>query len=78
MYGKPEVETLVEETVKEYDLGLSRYKSGFVDGLRQCIQEEGSDKCFAFVLGTRKGDPNCGVQTSFSPSRQCIVQCTVV
>lgn len=55
--------------MKEYDLELSRYNTGFVEGLKQRMAEGGGDKCYGFVLGTRKGDPNCGVQTSFTPSR---------
>lgn len=64
-----EVEKLVLDSTKKYDLDLSSYKTGFVDGLKQRMEEGGNDKSYAFVLGTRKGDPNCGVQTSFTPSR---------
>lgn len=64
-----EVEELVLENVKEYDLELARYRTGFVDGLKQRMDDGGSDKCYGFVLGTRQGDPNCGAQTSFTPSR---------
>ncbi|CAM9150612.1 unnamed protein product [Ectocarpus sp. 4 AP-2014] len=64
----PEVEALVADSVKRFDLELSRYKTGFVEGLKQRMAEGGSEKCYGFVLGTRKGDPNCGVQTSFTPS----------
>ncbi|CAN0096245.1 unnamed protein product [Ectocarpus sp. 13 AM-2016] len=65
----PEVEALVADSVKRFDLELSRYKTGFVEGLKQRMAEGGSEKCYGFVLGTRKGDPNCGVQTTFTPSR---------
>lgn len=64
-----EVETLVSENVKVYDLDLSRHQTGFVEGLKQQMEDGGSDKCYGFILGTRQGDPNCGVQTSFTPSR---------
>ncbi|CAM9196499.1 unnamed protein product, partial [Discosporangium mesarthrocarpum] len=63
----PEVQRLVHETVKDYDLSLATYDCGFVKGLTQCMEERGGG-CFGFVLGTRKGDPNCGIQTSFTPS----------
>ena len=65
---------MVRENVTEYDLELARYRTGFVDGLKQRMEEGGSDKCYGFVLGTRQGDPNCGVQTSFTPSRYCTLQ----
>lgn len=64
-----EVRQLVLDSEDRYDLELSRYATGFVDGLKRHMEEGGSDKCYGFVLGTRKGDPNCGVQTSFTPSR---------
>ncbi|CAM9394502.1 unnamed protein product [Pylaiella littoralis] len=64
----PEVRQLVLDSEDRYDLELSRYATGFVDGLKRHMEEGGSDKCYGFVLGTRKGDPNCGVQTSFTPS----------
>eukprot|EP00752_Nemacystus_decipiens_P013632 g12085.t2 len=64
----PEVEELVNDNEERYDLELARYGTGFVEGLKQRMEEGGADKCYGFVLGTRKGDPNCGVQTSFTPS----------
>lgn len=63
----------MRDNEKRYDLELARYKTGFVDGLRQRMEEGGAEKCYGFVLGTRKGDPNCGVQTSFTPSRSVAV-----
>ncbi|CAM9334039.1 unnamed protein product [Chrysoparadoxa australica] len=63
----PDVRQLVQDTAKQYDLELLIYKQGFVDGLRTCMEDLGGGS-FGFVLGTRKGDPNCGVQTSFTPS----------
>ena len=59
----------MEDSEELYDLELARYKTGFVEGLKRRMEEGGADKCYGFVLGTRKGDPNCGVQTSFTPSR---------
>jgi FAD synthetase len=32
------------------------------------VEEGVQEICLAFVLGTRKGDPNCGEQQAFSPS----------
>eukprot|EP00903_Cladosiphon_okamuranus_P021990 g20220.t1 len=64
----PEVEKLVKDSERRYDLELARYETGFVEGLQQRIDEGGADKCYGFVLGTRQGDPNCGVQTNFTPS----------
>lgn len=63
----------MKDNEERYDLELARYKTGFVEGLKQRMEEgdEGGrgGGTYAFVLGTRKGDPNCGVQTSFTPSR---------
>lgn len=66
---KTEVEKLVQDNEQRYDLELSRYKTGFVEGLKRRMEEGGAGNFYGFVLGTRKGDPNCGVQTSFTPSR---------
>jgi hypothetical protein len=34
------------------------------------MRKEGQPLCApAFILGTRKGDPNCGNQETFAPSR---------
>lgn len=63
----------MRDNEERYDLELSRYKTGFVDGLKQRMEEGGAGRCYGFVLGTRKGDPNCGVQTSFTPSRSAPV-----
>lgn len=62
----------MQRNVREYDLELSKYNTGFVEGLRQHIAKGGADQCYAFVLGTRQGDPNCGAQTSFTPSRYAL------
>lgn len=68
----PEVRELVKDHEEKYNLDLHRSRLGFVKGLAQHIKDESGgieDLSFGFVLGTRKGDPNCGVQHSFSPSR---------
>ena len=39
----------------------------FAQGLKQCIETEGG-AALAFLLGTRKGDPNCKEQETFAPS----------
>jgi len=62
----PEVDAFVRETIERYDLVLTSYADmGFAEGLKACIAEHGSR---AFVLGTRKGDPNAKGQEGFSPS----------
>ncbi|CEM06680.1 unnamed protein product [Vitrella brassicaformis CCMP3155] len=66
-----EVRDFVWDTQRQYDIDLMVFHSNFVDGLSECLglQEEqyGNDK-LAFVLGTRRGDPNCGDQGWFEPS----------
>lgn len=62
-----EVEQFVDESEVAWDLELLRLDVGFVEGLKQCIAEEGGMP-LGFVLGTRRGDPNCGVQAAFEPS----------
>jgi len=62
----PEVEVLVKETVEAFDLELTTFAGGFVQGLTECV--EGAGRPLGFVLGTRKGDPNCGDQQAFAPS----------
>lgn len=64
----PEVASLVEETSMDYDLDLITYRNvSFVNGLRACIESEGG-RPLAFLLGTRKGDPNCKEQETYAPS----------
>lgn len=66
------MEQLVREHEERYNLDLHRSGLGFVKGLEQQMKEQSGGQenlSFGFVLGTRKGDPNCGVQHSFSPSR---------
>mmetsp|Transcript_8842 Transcript_8842/g.33391 ORF Transcript_8842/g.33391 Transcript_8842/m.33391 type:complete len:238 (+) Transcript_8842:517-1230(+) len=62
-----EVEDFVRDSHKTCDLELRRYSTGFVAGLTSCIEEE-EGRLLAFVLGTRRGDPNCGKQGTFEPS----------
>ena len=61
----PEVEAFVHDSIARHDLVGMRYQVGFADGLRQCIEEHGSQ---AFVLGTREDDPNAKGQQDFCPS----------
>lgn len=63
----PEVEELVFDTARRYDLELVVSDEGFVKGLERSV-EDSRGKPLAFVLGTRKGDPNCGDQEVFAPS----------
>jgi len=62
----PEVTELINETVERYDMELITFDCGFVEGLTQQVEKEQVPT--AFVLGTRKGDPNCGSQQFFTPS----------
>eukprot|EP00908_Phaeocystis_cordata_P005639 Transcript_16138.p1 GENE.Transcript_16138~~Transcript_16138.p1 ORF type:complete len:597 (+),score=270.45 Transcript_16138:78-1793(+) len=62
----PEVAAFLKETAVRYNLEVVSYADmGFAEGIKECIAEHGSE---AFVLGTRKGDPNAGEQQLFEPS----------
>jgi len=64
----PEVKALVTQTTQRYDLDLKVYQNvPFAQGLKACIESEGGAP-LAFLLGTRKGDPNCKEQETFAPS----------
>jgi 3'-phosphoadenosine 5'-phosphosulfate sulfotransferase (PAPS reductase)/FAD synthetase len=63
----PEIEALVFDTARRYDLELVVFDCGFVEGLKRSV-EGAKGKPLAFVLGTRKGDPNSGDQEVFAPS----------
>ena len=66
-----EVEQFLREDEQRYSLDLSRHDMGIAQGLSahmDSVQAHTGSKHFAFVLGTRKGDPNCGDQEKFSPS----------
>lgn len=66
-----EIITHIERNERVYDLDITRYSCGIVQGLKQHIEDylvKHPDAQTAFVLGTRKGDPNCGKQETFSPS----------
>lgn len=59
---------------ERFHLDLSRREGGIAQGLeahmdsvRASVPSQGTDH-FAFVLGTRQGDPNCGGQEKFTPS----------
>lgn len=64
----PEVIEHIENSKKLFDLNIVAYKTGIVQGLREHIESSKSPAHCAFVLGTRKGDPNCGEQETFAPS----------
>ena len=74
----PEVIDLLHETVVEYDLNMVAFDQSikFADGLSSVVstnyigQTADSSRPFpmAFVLGTRRGDPNAGNQGAFAPS----------
>ena len=73
-----EVIGLLHETVVEYDLNMVVFDRGikFADGLSSVVstnyvgQTADTTRPFpmAFVLGTRRGDPNAGNQGAFAPS----------
>lgn len=65
----PEVLEHIDESEEMHCLNLTRYDTAISQGLSEHIKASGSDKGVAFVLGTRKGDPNCGNQQHFAPSR---------
>lgn len=65
----PEVLEHIDESEELYCLNLTRYDTAISQGLSEHIKACGSDRGVAFVLGTRKGDPNCGNQQHFAPSR---------
>lgn len=66
----PEVMSHIAETEQRYGLDLLRYDSGIVAGLSQHVasMQTAGLRSPAFVLGTRRGDPNCGNQQAFAPS----------
>ncbi|EED95802.1 predicted protein, partial [Thalassiosira pseudonana CCMP1335] len=66
----PQVESLLHETVKSYDLEMLAFREG--DGL-SCYGSGTTSFLppphpLAFVLGTRKDDPNAGSQGIYAPS----------
>lgn len=66
----PEVLEHIRESEMAFALDLTRYECGIATGLKRHVESmraEGHDTP-AFVLGTRRGDPNCGDQESFAPS----------
>jgi FAD synthetase len=69
-----EVLEFLREDEERFHLDLSRREGGIAQGLeahmdsvRASVPGQGTDH-FAFVLGTRQGDPNCGGQEKFTPS----------
>lgn len=62
----PQVASFLRDTAEQYNLEVVRYANmDFAQGIAHCIEEHGSK---AFVLGTRKADPNAGEQQLFEPS----------
>jgi FAD synthetase len=67
----PEVLEFIAESEDQYGVEVRRSNSSIVKGLAEIIESKalaGSSSHLAFVLGTRRGDPNCGDQSFFSPS----------
>ena len=62
----------LDEAEWRLQLDLQRYDCSISQGLGQHIEAmqaaRGGAACPAFVLGTRRGDPNCGDQQAFAPS----------
>eukprot|EP00596_Hydrurales_sp_CCMP1899_P000616 CAMPEP_0119050402 /NCGR_PEP_ID=MMETSP1177-20130426/69741_1 /TAXON_ID=2985 /ORGANISM="Ochromonas sp, Strain CCMP1899" /LENGTH=524 /DNA_ID=CAMNT_0007028761 /DNA_START=373 /DNA_END=1947 /DNA_ORIENTATION=+ len=66
----PEVLEHIDMSEQTYQLNLRKYESGISQGLAEhinFINNKGLPSP-AFILGTRKGDPNCGDQQAFTPS----------
>jgi FAD synthetase len=63
----PEVVEHIKNQEKLLGLRLVRSPKGIVQGISEYMENSKSGP-LAFVLGTRKGDPNCGDQQFFSPS----------
>ena len=70
----PEVLEYIEESKALYALDLITYEGGIVKGLTEHVENMAATglNTPAFVLGTRKADPNCGDQEAFSPSSSWI------
>lgn len=64
----PEVLSLLRRTTESFDLDMIAFDGfSFVDGLNILIAAN-KPTPLAFILGTRKGDPNAGSQGHFAPS----------
>lgn len=65
----PEVLSLLHKTVNKYELQMIAFDQNhsFSDGLKVIVNAN-SPVPMAFVLGTRKDDPNAGSQGLFAPS----------
>ena len=69
-----EVKDFLAKDEERFHLDLHRYDMAITHGLEAHmahVRAEGgseADSAFAFVLGTRQGDPNCGDQEKFTPS----------
>jgi len=61
-----EVSEHVKETVEGYGMEMLRYPKDVRAALRSMVDE--SERTLAFVLGTRRGDPNCGDQGWYAPN----------
>lgn len=66
----PEVETLLHDTCKQFDLNMVSFEKGigYVDGLELLVETNHNSHPMAIVLGTRTGDPNAGSQGVWAPS----------
>jgi len=62
----PEVEDHVRRAVEAHKFDMIRFDTGVKAGLADLVGR--SERTLAFVLGTRRGDPNCGNQGDFAPS----------
>jgi len=64
----PQVERHIASQQRRLGLDVLRSSSGIVQGIADYLAVSSGGRPLAFVLGTRRGDPNCGEQQSFSPS----------
>lgn len=66
----PEVEALLHDTCKQFDLNMVSFEKGigYVDGLELLVETNHNSHPMAIVLGTRTGDPNAGSQGVWAPS----------
>lgn len=64
-----EVEQHINRSEQTFGLNILRYNCSIVQGIKLHVDSMPQDSVPAFVLGTRKGDPNCGLQETFTPSR---------
>eukprot|EP00605_Chrysophyceae_sp_TOSAG23-4_P002274 GSChrysophyteH1.ASY1.ANO1.2519.1 assembled CDS len=70
----PEVLDYIQQAERTHGFELITYDGGIAKGLTKHISTMAADSLFnpAFILGTRKADPNSGGQKAFTPSSSWI------